>query len=37
MDNKKLKSSRAAAFTVASVWFGTHVGAGFATGNQVVN
>ena len=37
MDNKKLKSSWAAAFTVASVWFGTHVGAGFATGNQVVN
>ena len=28
MDNKKLKSSWAAAFTVASVWFGTHVGAG---------
>ena len=27
MDNKKLKSSWAAAFTVASVWFGTHVGA----------
>ena len=25
MDNKKLKSSWAAAFTVASVWFGTHV------------
>ena len=23
MDNKKLKSSWAAAFTVASVWFGT--------------
>ena len=37
MDNNKLKSSWAAAFTVASVWFGTHVGAGFATGNQVVN
>lgn len=36
MDNKKLKSSWAAAFSVASVWFGTHVGAGFATGNQVV-
>ena len=32
MDNKKLKSSWAAAFTVASAWFGTHVGAGFATG-----
>ncbi len=26
-----------AAFTVASVWFGTHVGAGFATGAQVVS
>ncbi len=24
----------AAAFSVASVWFGTHVGGGFATGNQ---
>lgn len=30
------KSSWAFAFTVASMWFGTHVGAGFATGNQVV-
>lgn len=26
MDNKKLKSSWAAAFTVASVWFGTQIG-----------
>ena len=30
------KSSWAAAFTVASVWFGTHVGGGFASGNQVI-
>ena len=36
MDNKILKSSWAIAFTVASVWFGTHVGGGFASGNQVV-
>jgi len=36
MDNKAGKSSWAFAFTVASMWFGTHVGAGFATGNQVV-
>ncbi len=35
-DNKTLKSTWAAGFTVASVWFGTHVGGGFATGNQVV-
>lgn len=34
--NTALKSSWAAAFTVASVWFGTHVGGGFATGNQVI-
>ena len=27
----------AAGFSVASVWFGTHVGAGFATGNQVLS
>ncbi|MCD8036531.1 MAG: hypothetical protein LUE88_04000 [Clostridiales bacterium] len=25
-----------AAFSVASVWFGTHVGGGFATGNQAI-
>ncbi len=31
-----LKSGWAAAFTVASVWFGTHVGGGFASGNQVI-
>ncbi len=34
--NKKLTSSWAVAFTVASVWFGTHVGGGFASGNQVI-
>ncbi len=34
--NKKLTSSWAIAFTVASVWFGTHVGGGFASGNQVI-
>lgn len=36
MENKKLTSSWGIAFTVASVWFGTHVGGGFASGNQVV-
>lgn len=38
MENKSsaLKSGWAAAFTVASVWFGTHVGGGFASGNQVI-
>lgn len=37
MENKNTgKSSWAFAFTIASMWFGTHVGAGFATGNQVV-
>lgn len=30
------KGTLAAGFSVASVWFGTHVGAGFATGNQVL-
>ena len=34
--NKALKNSWALAFTVASVWFGTHVGGGFASGNQVI-
>ena len=34
--NNTLKSGWAAAFTVASVWFGTHVGGGFASGNQVI-
>lgn len=37
MNNKAAKGSWAAAFSVASVWFGTHVGGGFASGNQVVN
>ena len=36
MDKKKLSASWAIAFTVASIWFGTHVGGGFASGNQVV-
>ena len=36
MDKKTLKNSWAMAFTVASCWFGTHVGGGFATGNQVI-
>ena len=36
MEQKKLKNSWAMAFTVASVWFGTHVGGGFASGNQVI-
>lgn len=35
-NNNAAKGSWALAFTVASMWFGTHVGAGFATGNQVV-
>lgn len=35
-NNVSAKSSWAAAFTVASVWFGTHVGGGFASGNQVI-
>ena len=37
MNNKAAKGTWAAAFTVGSVWFGTHVGGGFASGNQVVN
>lgn len=37
MNNKAAKGTWAAALTVASVWFGTHVGGGFASGNQVVN
>jgi len=32
-----LKSGWIAAFAVASCWFGTHVGGGFASGNQVVS
>lgn len=35
-NNKKNRGSWLAAYGVASVWFGTHVGAGFATGNQIV-
>lgn len=35
-EKSALKSSWAVAFTVASVWFGTHVGGGFASGNQVI-
>lgn len=34
--SKIVRGTWAAGFTVASVWFGTHVGAGFATGNQVM-
>ncbi len=30
------RASWGAAFSVASVWFGTHVGGGFATGNQAI-
>ena len=30
------KSALAGMFSVAAVWFGTHVGGGFATGNQTV-
>jgi uncharacterized membrane protein YkvI len=36
MKDKIGKGSWAAAFTVGSVWFGTHVGGGFASGNQVI-
>ena len=36
MENKSLKNSWAVGFTVASVWFGTHVGGGFASGNQII-
>ena len=36
MENKSNKSSFSVIFTVAAVWFGTHVGGGFATGNQTV-
>jgi uncharacterized membrane protein YkvI len=34
LEKKALKGTMVAGFGVASVWFGTHVGAGFATGNQ---
>ena len=37
MSNSTAKSAGwATAFSVASVWFGTHVGGGFATGNQAI-
>ena len=36
MENNNLRNSWAMGFTVASVWFGTHVGGGFASGNQVI-
>ena len=37
MDKDNLgKSGLATMFSVAAVWFGTHVGGGFATGNQTV-
>ena len=38
MKNKSqmVRGTWAAGFTVASVWFGTHVGGGFATGNQII-
>ena len=36
MKNKTLKNSWAIGFTVASIWFGTHVGGGFASGNQII-
>ena len=34
--NTSQKSALGAMFSVAAVWFGTHVGGGFATGNQTV-
>lgn len=37
MENNKMPSGWFAAFTLASVWFGTHVGGGFATGNQIIS
>jgi brp/blh family beta-carotene 15,15'-monooxygenase len=36
MDNKTSKASFGTMFAVAAVWFGSHVGGGFATGNQTV-
>ncbi|NLC73605.1 MAG: hypothetical protein GX684_07570 [Ruminococcaceae bacterium] len=35
-DKTMLKGTWAAGFTVASIWFATHVGGGFATGNQII-
>ena len=34
MSNKSKGASFGALFSVASVWFGSHAGGGFATGNQ---
>lgn len=36
-ERKNGKESLAVAFSVASIWFGTHVGGGFASGNQVIS
>ncbi|MGO5075262.1 hypothetical protein ACTQ4K_15255 [Clostridium sporogenes] len=36
-ENSKSKVGFLAAFQVAAVWFGAHVGGGFATGNQTMN
>ncbi|MDY3051638.1 MAG: beta-carotene 15,15'-monooxygenase [Ndongobacter sp.] len=36
MDNKKTNVGWGVIFSVAAVWFGTHVGGGFATGNQTM-
>lgn len=36
-ERKNGKESLALAFSVASIWFGTHVGGGFASGNQVIS
>lgn len=35
-ESMRTRGTWAAGFTVASVWFGTHVGGGFATGNQII-
>lgn len=36
-ENSKSKVGLLTAFEVAAVWFGAHVGGGFATGNQTMN
>lgn len=36
-ENSKSKVGFLTAFQVAAVWFGAHVGGGFATGNQTMN
>lgn len=36
-ENSKSKIGLLTAFEVAAVWFGAHVGGGFATGNQTMN